>query len=83
MFPDVEPGSARWRARGVDVRIYSSGSVLAQQLLFSTCADGDLTRLLKQEFSAGQELAVEVFRVVEGSGSRKMLTLTLGERPQQ
>ena len=43
----------------------------------------DLTRLLKQEFSAGQELEVEVYRVVDGDGLREMLTLTLGERPQQ
>lgn len=43
----------------------------------------DLTRLLKQEFSAGQELEVEVFRVVDGEGFRRMLTLELGERPQQ
>ena len=43
----------------------------------------DLTRLLKQEFSPGQKLAVEVFRVVDGEGSREMLTLELGERPQQ
>ena len=43
----------------------------------------DLTRLLKQEFSAGQELEVEVFRVIDGDGVRRMLTLTLGERPRQ
>ena len=43
----------------------------------------DLTRLLKQEFSAGQQVEVEVFRVVDGDGSRKTLTLELGERPQQ
>ena len=43
----------------------------------------DLTRLLKTEFSAGEELMVEVFRVVEGQGSREVLTLELGERPQK
>jgi S1-C subfamily serine protease len=43
----------------------------------------DLTRLLKQEFRAGQELEVEVFRVVDGDGFREMLTLTLRERPRQ
>ena len=43
----------------------------------------DLTRLLKQEFNLGQELAVEVFRVIDGDGIRRILTLTLGERPQQ
>ncbi|MEE3246863.1 MAG: trypsin-like peptidase domain-containing protein, partial [Chloroflexota bacterium] len=42
----------------------------------------DLTRLLKTEFSAGEELMVEVFRVVEGQGFREVLTLELGERPQ-
>ncbi|MCH7738314.1 MAG: trypsin-like peptidase domain-containing protein [Chloroflexi bacterium] len=43
----------------------------------------DLTRLLKQEFSAGQRVEVEVFRVVDGNGFRETLTLELGERPQQ
>ncbi|MEE3166341.1 MAG: trypsin-like peptidase domain-containing protein, partial [Chloroflexota bacterium] len=43
----------------------------------------DLTRLLKQEFKAGQEVEVEVFRVIDGQSSTKMLVLKLGERPQQ
>jgi S1-C subfamily serine protease len=43
----------------------------------------DLTRLLKQEFKAGQEVEVEVFRVVDGQSSTKVLALELGERPQQ
>jgi S1-C subfamily serine protease len=43
----------------------------------------DLTRLLKQEFSAGQSVDVEVFRVTDGVGNRTMLNLELGERPQQ
>jgi len=43
----------------------------------------DLTRLLKQEFSTGQEVEVEVFRTDNGAGERKILTLELGERPRQ
>ncbi len=43
----------------------------------------DLTRLLKQELRAGQQVEVEVFQVADGAGSRKTLTLELGERPQQ
>ena len=43
----------------------------------------DLTLLLKQEFSAGQSVDVEVFRVTDGVGNRTMLNLELGERPQQ
>ena len=43
----------------------------------------DQTRLLKQEFKAGQDVEVEVFRVVDGQSSTKVLALELGERPQQ
>jgi len=35
LFPDVAPAFARWRAAGIDIAIYSSGSVLAQQLIFA------------------------------------------------
>ena len=43
----------------------------------------DLTRLLKQELRAGLQVEVEVFQIADGDGSRKTLTLELGERPQQ
>ena len=43
----------------------------------------DLTRLLKQEFTAGQEVEVELFRTAGGARERKTLTLKLGERPRQ
>ena len=43
----------------------------------------DLTRLLKQEFSAGQEVEVEVFRTANGTNVRETLTLELGEHPRQ
>ena len=50
VFPDVPPAFARWYRDGIDIRIFSSGSVLAQQLLFSTTSAGDLTRYLKGNF---------------------------------
>jgi enolase-phosphatase E1 len=34
VYVDVAPAFARWRARGLSINIFSSGSVLAQQLLF-------------------------------------------------
>ena len=43
----------------------------------------DLTRLLKQEFSAGQVVEVEVFRTANGAGARETFDLELGERPRQ
>ena len=34
VYPDVIPAIERWRENGIDVRIYSSGSVAAQKLFF-------------------------------------------------
>ncbi len=47
VFADVPPALERWDARGVDIRIFSSGSILAQRLLFSSTASGDLTKFFK------------------------------------
>jgi enolase-phosphatase E1 len=46
MFADVPAALARWRAQGRDVAIFSSGSVLAQKLLFAHTPAGDLTGFL-------------------------------------
>jgi enolase-phosphatase E1 len=50
VYPDVPPALARWRAQGRRTFIYSSGSVLAQRLLFSTTPDGDLTAFIDGYF---------------------------------
>jgi enolase-phosphatase E1 len=50
VFPDVAPAFARWRAAGLNVSIFSSGSVLAQQLLFAHTEAGDLTPFINQYF---------------------------------
>jgi len=46
VFPDVPPALEKWHRSGIDVRIFSSGSILAQQLIFSTTPQGDLTRFI-------------------------------------
>lgn len=43
VFSDVPAALARWRRAGLRIRIYSSGSILAQKLLFQSTAAGDLT----------------------------------------
>jgi enolase-phosphatase E1 len=43
VYADVPPAFQRWRAQGTKIFIYSSGSELAQRLLFSTVNSGDLT----------------------------------------
>jgi enolase-phosphatase E1 len=50
VYPDVPPALARWRRQGLSTFIYSSGSVLAQRLIFSRTEAGDLTPLLAGYF---------------------------------
>lgn len=39
VYPDVLPAIKQWRERGLDVRIYSSGSIAAQKLFFGHLAE--------------------------------------------
>jgi enolase-phosphatase E1 len=50
VFADVPGAIRRWRATGLDVAIYSSGSELAQRGLFASTEYGDLTPLLSGFF---------------------------------
>lgn len=50
LFADVPRAFARWRDEGRDICIYSSGSVLAQQLLFAHTEAGDLTHSIRDYF---------------------------------
>lgn len=50
VYPDVAPALARFREARLDVSIYSSGSVLAQRLLFGHTEAGDLRPYLRAMF---------------------------------
>lgn len=50
LYPDVPPALERWRKQKREICIYSSGSVLAQRLLFQTTTFGDLTGYIKDFF---------------------------------
>jgi enolase-phosphatase E1 len=50
VFPDVPPALKDWEEKHVGVRIFSSGSVLAQKLLFANTEAGDLTGFLNGYF---------------------------------
>jgi enolase-phosphatase E1 len=50
VFDDVRPALERWSSQAVAVGIFSSGSVLAQKLLFAHSNAGDLTPLLRWHF---------------------------------
>ena len=66
VYPDVAPAFERWRRRGLDIYIYSSGSVLAQQLLFGSTQAGDLTKFLKGYFdtAVGPKTSPDSYRVI-------------------
>lgn len=50
IYPDVVPEWKKWKAKGLDLGIYSSGSVEAQKLLFGYSEEGDLRSYLSAYF---------------------------------
>jgi len=50
VFDDVPPALAAWADAGLDVRIYSSGSIEAQKLFFGHTSAGDLTPCLRGHY---------------------------------
>jgi len=50
LYGDVEPQLARWYQAGIQLYVYSSGSVAAQKLLFGYSDAGDIRHLLKGHF---------------------------------
>lgn len=64
VFPDVAPALVRWRVAGLNVSIFSSGSVLAQQLLFAHTESGDLAPFINNYFdtTVGRKNEAESYR---------------------
>jgi enolase-phosphatase E1 len=50
VYPDVPAAFARWKQKGKTISIFSSGSVLAQKLIFAHTEFGDLTPFLTAYF---------------------------------
>jgi enolase-phosphatase E1 len=50
VFDDVPPALEQWTNAGLDVRIYSSGSIEAQKLFFGHTSFGDLTPHLRGHY---------------------------------
>jgi enolase-phosphatase E1 len=64
VYADVAPAMERWRARDLSINIFSSGSVLAQQLLFEHTEAGDLTKFIDKYFdtNVGKKGEAESYR---------------------
>jgi len=73
VFPDVAPNLRRWREQGKAVCIYSSGSVLAQKLLFEHTEQGDLTKFIYDFFdtTVGHKTEHGSYRRIAESVRRK------------
>ena len=68
LFPDVLPALERWRRASLRIAIFSSGSVLAQKLLFGHTQAGDVTKFIDSYFdtTTGPKLAMESYRLIAG-----------------
>ncbi|HEV2194355.1 MAG TPA: acireductone synthase [Candidatus Acidoferrum sp.] len=66
VYPDVPAAFKRWKRQGKKIFIYSSGSVLAQQLLFGSVATGDLTGYISAFFDTrvGAKAEAESYRKI-------------------
>ncbi len=69
IYDDVPRAFARWSAAGKSIAIYSSGSVLAQQLLFRYTDHGDLTGYIANYFDTitGGKRAAGSYSTICGS----------------
>ena len=71
VFPDVPIAFERWRRQKRTICIYSSGSVLAQQLLFRSTSSGDLTSYISAFFDTrvGAKIEGESYKKIAASFS--------------
>jgi len=67
LFPDVAPALRRWKDGGIDIAIYSSGSVLAQKLIFA-----DLLPFISAFFdtAVGPKRSVDSYRRIAQEAKR-------------
>lgn len=66
VFPDVPGAFDRWRRANLKISIFSSGSKLAQKLLFSHTEAGDLSRYIDSYFdtSIGPKLSSQSYKLI-------------------
>lgn len=68
LYPDVAPHLRQWHAAGLDLFVYSSGSVAAQRLLFGHSDAGDLSGLFTGFFDTriGPKRDIASYRAIIG-----------------
>jgi enolase-phosphatase E1 len=76
VYPDVASAFARWRKQGRDIAIFSSGSVLAQKLIFGCSTAGDLTLHIRAYFDTTTGPKKE-------AASYRRIAAALGRQPDE
>jgi enolase-phosphatase E1 len=74
VYPDVVPVLRAWHAAGIRLYVYSSGSVVAQKVLFAHSAAGDLTPLFSGYFDTA-------IGAKQDRGSYDAIARTTGDAP--
>jgi enolase-phosphatase E1 len=66
VYPDVPAALQQWVKQGIDVRVYSSGSVGAQRVFFANTTAGDLRPYLRGHYdtTVGAKRDAESYRTI-------------------
>ena len=86
VYPDVPPRLRAWKAQGLKLYVYSSGSVAAQQLFFAYSEAGDLTPLFDGYFDTeigGKRERDSYLRIAGGIGIAPAQILFLSDIGQE
>lgn len=82
VYPEVAAKLRDWKARGLKLYVYSSGSVAAQKLFFAHSEAGDLTPLIDGYFDTeigGKREAASYSRIIAAIGEQPDRVLFLSD----
>ena len=86
LFADVAPALRRWQEQGLELAVYSSGSVQAQQLLYRHSDAGDLSGMFRHWFDTriGPKGAEASYRAIaEVMGLQPGVILFVSDAPDE
>lgn len=82
LFGDVVPMLKAWKQMGLELSVYSSGSVAAQKLLYGHCQEGDIRALFSHWFDTriGPKQEADSYRhILEQLGSEAAQVLFISD----
>ena len=86
LYDDVAAAIKTWKDAGVDVRIYSSGSIAAQKLFFGHSVAGDLLHLISEHYdttSGGKKESGSYLTIANDAGFAASQMLFVSDIPDE